>query len=276
MISKTEPYSHALPMADTEPSPEAMIRVDRYPSELVREWVGERGARRRYKVARASGFRDLEDVLGCGRWGCVYQVPGPWVVKVTADPTEAPMWARLASMRRRAPHLLEGAARTASIVKLRPELHYGPDEAYEVFAIVREEAEPFLENNEISIATAARISKNDYANINWALLGYRRAAEAFHAQTASRAQAIETMRDMTEVLELIPGADLLAITLRYLAVSAVAPQDVHLNNIGWRKHERLAGQPEAPLGLIITDPGHTPTVWQIDEEGAIQEFSVNR
>ena len=67
------------------------------------------------------------------------------------------------------------------------------------------------------------------------------------------------MRDSADVLESVAGADLLATTLRYLAVSAVAPQDVHLNNIGWRKHERLPDQSDAPLGLIVTDPGHTPT-----------------
>lgn len=77
-------------------------------------------------LSRATGGWQLGKQLGCGLFGCVYASRKPWVVKVTADPSEGEAWAAMRSLRQlhgRAIPELYAIPRVDDIVRVRPDLH---------------------------------------------------------------------------------------------------------------------------------------------------------
>jgi hypothetical protein len=258
------------------------IVIDRGPpSSALDEWVGPNiNTRRRAKIASVLGVGRLRRKLGCGHWGCVYAVDAPWVVKITADPTEAPIWNQLDRLQAQHAEVFGGVARVRDVVRLLPDLPYG-SAALRVHAIVREAAEPFLCGGQASPTTETALAPEEYQVIRYQLRRYRTAAALFHDEEGSfrdidesvrRRSATETMQNAAERLaEDVPAALQLGLTLGALITSGIALRDVHLNNIGWRIWN-IPGKRVLPEGLIITDPGHSPTEWQ--PEG-IAEYSVN-
>lgn len=83
--------------------------------------------------------------LGCGLYGCVFSSQTPWVVKITRDPTEGPVWAYMAELFGD-PELagdFPAFLRVQDVVRIRPDVLFNGKEQ-PVFGIVREEARPVV------------------------------------------------------------------------------------------------------------------------------------
>jgi len=85
--------------------------------------------------------------LGCGRFGCVYESSAPWVVKITRDDSEGPIWSYMAELLadEELVGMLPSYLRVHDVVRIQPDVIFN-DESQPVFGIVREEAAPvFIE-----------------------------------------------------------------------------------------------------------------------------------
>jgi hypothetical protein len=87
----------------------------------------------------------LGDILGCGYFGCVIETDGPWVVKLTVDPTEGPIWSAIEDVVTKTwgetGHYLAAWPRVREIVQLDPGVTMHDGE-HALYAIVREAALP--------------------------------------------------------------------------------------------------------------------------------------
>ena len=107
--------------------------------------------------------------LGCGVYGCVYESSGPWVVKITRDPTEGPAWRFIEELYAdpEVGSLMGGFCRVSDVARLRPDVviapeHAGsrrmvvieatpedhPSTAAPVYAIQREAADPVFDEDD--------------------------------------------------------------------------------------------------------------------------------
>jgi hypothetical protein len=84
--------------------------------------------------------------LGCGRFGCVFESKSPWVVKITRDESEGPIWSYMSELLAdpNLPRAFPSFLRVHDVVRIRPDVEFN-DEIQPVFAIVREEAVPVFE-----------------------------------------------------------------------------------------------------------------------------------
>lgn len=243
----------------------------------------------------------LGAVLGCGHWGCVLAVPGtPWVVKISRDPTEGAMWSAIQRLQAEAPNQMQGLARVravaqAGIVAWRRGTH-------PVYVIVREDVLPFAGDvlapaeirylvSSISPATVSQITKDpnpayvarSLATTASLLTKFKSWATKFHMKRPrrlagrdifglpspphpSRERSIEEFWNIAGELQSEPMGYQIGETFSALLDldPPVVLRDVHLGNVGWRVHARLPGfKDEASTqGLVIYDPGHTPTKGQ--------------
>jgi hypothetical protein len=85
----------------------------------------------------------LGDMLGCGSYGCVFRSQGPWVVKLTVDQTEGPIWAEVVRLIDEEEWGSGGFSRVRKIVRLTPDVGAGRRKR-KLYAIVREDCEPIL------------------------------------------------------------------------------------------------------------------------------------
>ena len=83
----------------------------------------------------------LGTMLGCGHWGCVFESTPPWVVKLSIDPTEGPIWSKIAGLAEEEAYGGDGLVKLKSITRLTPDLVVGGRKR-KVWAIVREGVEP--------------------------------------------------------------------------------------------------------------------------------------
>jgi hypothetical protein len=102
-------------------------------------WV-EQLLTKRDKIEAAIGM-PLGAMLGCGHWGCVFESTPPWVVKLSIDPTEGPIWSKIAGLVRDEQWGLQGFPEIKSIHRITPDLVTGGRKR-KVWAIVRENVEP--------------------------------------------------------------------------------------------------------------------------------------
>ena len=88
--------------------------------------------------------------LGCGRFGCVFESRIPWVVKLTRDESEGPIWSYMSELLSDTDLTASLAAflRVHDVVRIRPDVVFN-DEVQPVFAIVREQAEPVFDQVEV-------------------------------------------------------------------------------------------------------------------------------
>ncbi len=143
------PYQPYLPFAATPvapgyvspaPPPRESVRPVQEAPPRVRIWV------RRVLEIRPAIERAIQApigrLLGCGWWGCVFESTPPWVVKLTIDPTEGPIWYRIQRVFEEHGGG-DGLVRVRSLVDLRPGVTYG-GRRRRLFAIVREAIDPIF------------------------------------------------------------------------------------------------------------------------------------
>jgi len=83
----------------------------------------------------------LGTMLGCGHWGCVFESEHPWVVKLSIDPTEGPIWLKIMGLMREEQYGEGGFPEIMGIRRIMPDLVTGGRKR-KVWAIVREGIEP--------------------------------------------------------------------------------------------------------------------------------------
>lgn len=88
--------------------------------------------------------------LGCGRYGCVFDSTSPWVVKVTRDESEGPIWSYMSELLGDPEYhkLLPSFLRVRDVVRVRPDVIFN-DVVQPVFAIVRESAAPVFDQVQV-------------------------------------------------------------------------------------------------------------------------------
>jgi len=263
----------------------------------IKKWVKEI-LDKREAIGRAIGM-PLEEMLGCGHWGCVVDSSGPWVVKLTIDPNEAPIWEKITSLVEEEGWGGEGVVRVKGIYQLQPGVTYG-GRMKKVYAIVREAVDPvFTEQSGrgllISERTRAELGIHSLEPIAYVqgykgpgslvpvdggwevpvtdavrefvitmhgLLLYRESAHSWYQLPRDRyMQATkEQLKDRIERINYSMGGyigNAVGETLNMLLGNGIVLRDLHLFNIGWRKHSRINGS-EMQKTICIFDPGHTP------------------
>lgn len=241
--------------------------------------------------------RRIEDIigaplgkpLGCAHFGCVFEWIQPWVVKITRDPTEGQVWSFIKQFYDSGEwEGREGVVVVKRIVRLHPDVEW-KGKLWPVHLIIREEVLPAFDRKHghtlwqqqlysISDESMRRIERNNYVatelhQTDNALKKFKNGAEAYHKainKKRPRQYEIERAEDVcTEALNRFRGATsghlgefLGAMMLRKLVL-----RDVHSYNVGWRIHDEM----EMHKGLVVFDPGHTPT----DRGGKIEEVRLN-
>jgi hypothetical protein len=105
-----------------------------------KRWVNDLLAKRD-ALERAVGV-PVGELLGCGHFGCVFTSEPPWVVKLSVDPTEGPIWAEiLNAIEENAGYGADGFCRVKDIVRLKPDVGMGKKKRA-LYAVVREAVMP--------------------------------------------------------------------------------------------------------------------------------------
>lgn len=215
---------------------------------------------------------ELGLVLGCGHWGCVVDmVDTEWVLKLTVDPTEAPIWGKINELIAEERYGADGFTRVRKIFKLTPGIPYGKQgRTRQAYGIVREKVATLLTSGHWSSYTNERVkqapgsSYDPVKDLNEQLrhLGeYRYAATNYHRFpfASEKERAMDRAEHYIHALSGTFGGAL-GESLSMLASNGVLLRDVHQNNIGWRIFPEIDGPGHyAHTGLVIFDPGHTPT-----------------
>jgi hypothetical protein len=274
--------------------------------ETRKEWVQDLLAKQP-AVEQAIGA-PLGKMLGCGYFGCVFDSTDPWVVKLTVDPQEGPMWAVIMELIEKEGGLGQaGFTRIKEIVRLKPGAGRGKRKKA-LYAIVREAVHPvfesappnvitdytlrrleldpddkfidpdtivnqvpdldrlfseLVETRGISHAEADRITEQlqDFWNVVRAAYVYDDAVSRYHRRKLTRKGMLA---QITKVLKLCKG-DVgrgMGEALTVLKKHDVFLQDLHVLNIGWRTFADVPGMIPQPQGVVMFDPGYTPTPYR--------------
>lgn len=244
---------------------------------------------KRDKIEKAIGV-PLGTMLGCGHWGCVFESEPPWVVKLSIDPTEGPIWSKIAGLLRDEVWGLQGFPEIKSLHRITPDIVYGGKKR-KVWAIVRENVVPVFENSRSGLRFSAftrakyglpegvsphgRLALAQYGrdaeDLSRALDGlsaYKRYAQSWHDfhGIPSEREALEyRISRVTETAFLGAACAPLGESLNMLATHGIFLRDVHLLNIGWH----VARDDDDWDRIVIFDPGHTPTKGAGDIEEAL-------
>jgi len=245
---------------------------------------------KREAIERAVGV-PLGIMLGCGHWGCVFESEPPWVVKLSIDPTEGPIWSKIAGLMRDEVWGLQGFPEIKSLHRIVPDIVYGGRKR-KVWAIVRENVVPVFVNSRRGLSfsdfTRAKYGLpegvsphgralaqygRDAEDLQRALDGlheYKRAAQSwhdFHGIPSQRETHEYRMQRVAEIAFQGPACAPLGESLNMLASHGVYLRDVHLLNIGWH-----VGRDDDDWDrIVIFDPGHTPTAGGEPIEQALVE-----
>lgn len=220
----------------------------------------------------------LKDMLGCGHWGCVFDSTGPWVVKLTIDPNEAPIWERILRLLDEEGYGQGGLVRVKGLYRLEPGVTYG-GRSKRVYAVVREAVDPVFisvsgSKAELSASTKRKLGVAvaqrafvGYVYPSFVMIGPRPSPRIddfltnINALAAYQSEARNRAKDRLERIVYRlggPYGGALGETLLMLLSNNVILQDVHLGNIGWRKHRHIKGFSDQDTTMVIFDPGHTP------------------
>jgi hypothetical protein len=229
-------------------------------------------------------------LLGCGHYGCVFESESPWVVKITVDPNEGPMVRALADFAERETYAGEAAGfvRVRSVTRILPDVGKGKTKR-PVYVIVREDVAPLIAGTRgdfseetrnrypslpenVHLVDMRRLGSSQFWDLHSTLRGLRKYREVAEDRRLRRSRnrsvapryvdpgTEEERVDRACHLMIGPAGDALGNFLRALYYSKnVLLEDVHLGNVGWRIHEGIAPWGEYQEGLVVFDPGHTPT-----------------
>lgn len=244
---------------------------------------------KRTRIEGALGV-PLGEMLGCGHFGCVFQSSRGLVVKLSIDPTEGPIWAKIRGLIEEERYGDLGFPEVTSITRLTPDIPYGGRKK-KVWAILRGEITPVFDLSKWGLRftpftreelgfdahteywggsmAAYGPAAEDFGKAIEGLAKYRALATDWHNK-----RRVRTGYDSDAELEAkiertlsyyFSGAKAggLGESLSMLASNRVYLRDVHIGNIGW--HVAAAGDGDDWTRLVIFDPGHTPT----DEVGGI-------
>lgn len=117
----------------------------------AKPWV-EVLLRRKAALERAAGG-ELGAMLGCGHWGCVFDMPNsPWVLKLTVDPTEAHIWSKILELVEEEVYGNDGFPRFKKLFKLEPGIPYGKSGRTKIaYGIVREKVAPVFKDGRFGV-----------------------------------------------------------------------------------------------------------------------------
>lgn len=266
----------------------------------VKPWV-EVLLRHRAELERAAGGA-LGQILGCGHWGCVIDMPGtPWVLKLTVDPTEAHVWAKILELIEQQHYGDDGFPRFKKLFKLDPGIPYGIRGRKRIaYGIVREKVMPVFRDSRFGavltehskqelglghitepvtvtglknkayegLSQQAQYRADEFVENIEMVQRYREAAWYWHAKVGfsfsryrTREAALEDAENSIHRMGGPTGGPLGESLQMLLASGPILLNDVHLLNLGWRFLREVEGQEGYPC-LVIFDPGHTPTAKQ--------------
>lgn len=165
----------------------------------------------------------IEDLLGCGHWGCVFQLSTkPWVAKFSRDPTEGPIWSVLKeAIEDEGPSsgLLDGIARVKAIVQIKGGVSFRR-KRHPLYLIVREDVVPV---------------KKDYGWSDYSRELLEKFLKIYHPARFLSAQAIHDGKTPT-----IMDADrMLDRALGFLSYYRIAATEWHKSQQAWFKTEDL-------------------------------------
>lgn len=195
--------------------------------------------RQRGSVLKGIDPTDEDAILGMGAWGWAYKLPTtpPVVLKVTEDPSEGPITARV--MSDRVLHDMEGVVNFQGLWQL-PEP--AARSARTIYVLLREylEEEAFLDDEDEELLWAAREAAGAYnAQSGWHEAALIRAADK------SRQQMMEYLLE----LQRNPDAEaLIEFMLEFYRRTGAALADIHPGNIGTREDDDT---------WVVFDLGHT-------------------
>jgi hypothetical protein len=280
----TDFWSQFVPRFEGKP------RIELRDNPRVKKWVQVLLDHRENLENAAGG--ELGAVLGCGHWGCVVDMADPWVLKLTIDPTEAHVWARITELEADEVYGQDGFTRLKRIFELKPGIRYG-GRMKRVYGIVREKIAPAFWDKGVTAYTLQRLGMEwphaqpptfshrtllgldvsshpraawvkgnveEFSNAVQGLLDYRYIAQQWYQRLH-----VSRREEMREQLQRVinnkfggPIGGPLGESLGMLLDNDLVLRDTHLGNVGWRVFEEVDGE-EAPDSLVIFDPGHTPT-----------------
>lgn len=198
-------------------------------------------------------------VLGCGAWGCVYDVSGPYVIKITGDTDEGLMWERLRLMVKSGVELpaIPAIERVIRIRTVDPGLRGG------VYAVLREEAGQADQELPAILGEHAARDLEDLLH-DWNMAAF---AFALAPDRAGQAKAKAQLQELVDEMRLLsPQLRDLADTFATLTEYEVPPVDVHGGNVGVRTNPDFGevGQ------ILFIDPGATRGGSDVPHEHMIQ------
>jgi hypothetical protein len=216
--------------------------------------------------------RQLEDIgvtsfepLGCGHYGCVLPHADPkWVVKVTRDPTEGPIAAKVTEMRNKGDAALKGIVLFKEIYKA-DEIIDWRSKKWPVYVTVRESIKPFSMQDATKMRRY-RVEASPTDRFNpygaTAIEAMKEAALKWH-ELKTEWKKDKAMQDYIAAASRV-GDEFndLGETLFEMLDAGLVLRDVHWANLGYTTWESDNDSDYLwrPAGtVVIHDLGHTPT-----------------
>ncbi len=158
-LRRNEPVTEVLPPQEVESavrrtarSLDSRAHIELPPMPAQFQHLAEGRAWAEFLEANLDRFQRTIDVpigklLGCGRFGCVFESDPPWAIKLTRDASEGPVWSYMQSLLEPDEDFPELATDLPSFLVVRDVVRITPDVIFNgavqpVFGIVREEAVP--------------------------------------------------------------------------------------------------------------------------------------
>jgi len=245
---------------------------------------------RKQKIEQILGGK-IGRMYACGAYGCVFRFQSPWVVKITTDIDEGPIWSYLHDFQEAHPNTFTGFTRIKRLIALETDYTSADRPLY---IIVREEVAMYhktgktdawdftpytkkmLKDPRWNNGNASKNSKellgalNDLGEHRWTASQYHKLLD-LDIDDPEREKALNQLRYWQAKLEDSWATRAFAQSFWKLVESEVVIRDIHDYNVGWRMHETLDGQQLEP-GLIAFDPGATETTLEAERA---ESYAVN-
>jgi hypothetical protein len=200
-------------------------------SDTIRDYFAQPAKLQR--LADIFGVDVYADPLGCGYYGCAYETEGPYVIKVTADSDEGPMWERLRLLQQQGA-IEGGLPKIVRVVALTLTDRPWSARIPRAYATLREDVAPL----------ANKFRARQFLGI----LG------EYAAESASEPPDEQRLFELADaVSEYSPETRELGDLLYRLAELGIPPHDLHEGNLGQRSDAQFG----EPGQVLFIDPGTT-------------------